>query len=826
MNITTMATLGHRIPTTRHAAPSTLESQAESSPALSARHAAELDASALSQAVRKQRGYLTITDPRALPAEFAPYQHRAGLLIPIRDVTGTVASYQLKADNPRVKDGKEIKYETAANVAQCIDVPASVRPLLRNPAEPLWITEGAKKVDSGLSHGIRCIVGLQGVYGWRGTNENGGTTALPDWEDVALNGRHVLIAFDSDVMTKESVRDALQRLSAFLRRRKAQVHYLLLPHLPDGSKCGLDDFFAAGHTAEELQQYVRDELPPSDPEWDVPIPLETDTGPPLSDDVLPGQLGAYAAAVAEETQASIGLVLPVILGSLSAAAGNRYTIQGSESWREPVHLMMLGVAEPASRKSQVFQLITRPIVDYENQRRQDDRRALAEWQSRENVLNTALSSAEKALTKPDADSAVIGKAEAVRMSAVQELEDHREKRPRITTIILDDVTVEKAKSALSEQGGSVAVMSPESTFLDIVAGRYGKTPNLDVILNGHAGDRIRVDRRGIEGPEIVERACLTLCLMAQPSVIRKLGQIPQFMDRGPAARLLPVFPETTVGKRKIAATAVPDARSYWWASTLQAILQQSQNTESTGAEPIGLTLDREAQRLFDAFCAELEPHLGAAGPFAEIARFNDWAGKLAGTVLRIAALLHLVGSAGGPEDKIVTNDTIRRALQLGQYFTEHAKIMYRMMNGQSRRDASIVLDAIRALTAKEVARSGERVITRRALRRRLRSQPQLDDESALNNALRVLEDHEWIRYRTKDGADTGGRPSSEILLTPCAETLDKSAKTHRVDSFGTFVQTSPLATAEDVIASNLPTSQGQSTSGTPFTGQQEWSIEL
>lgn len=103
-------------------------------------------------------------------------------------------------------------------------------------------------MDSGLAHGIRCIIGVQGVYGWRGTNAHGGKCALPDWEDIALNGRSVVLAFDSDVMTKAAVRDALNRLSAFLKQRKAHVRFLLLPELPNGAKCGLDDWFARGGT--------------------------------------------------------------------------------------------------------------------------------------------------------------------------------------------------------------------------------------------------------------------------------------------------------------------------------------------------------------------------------------------------------------------------------------------------------------------------------------------------------------------------------------------------------------------------------------------------
>ncbi|HEV2124468.1 MAG TPA: hypothetical protein VGW38_17075 [Chloroflexota bacterium] len=77
---------------------------------------------------------------------FGSYQRqRGGLLIPIRDVTGTVATHQLKPDTPRTDEtGRVIKYETAAHGRICIDVPAASLPLLRDAGVPLWITEGPK----------------------------------------------------------------------------------------------------------------------------------------------------------------------------------------------------------------------------------------------------------------------------------------------------------------------------------------------------------------------------------------------------------------------------------------------------------------------------------------------------------------------------------------------------------------------------------------------------------------------------------------------------------------------------------------------------------
>jgi hypothetical protein len=62
-------------------------------------------------------------------------------------------------------------------------------------------------------------VALLGIWNWRGTNEQGGKTALPEWESVALNGRQVYVIFGSDAMLKSQVHTALARLKSFLEVR-------------------------------------------------------------------------------------------------------------------------------------------------------------------------------------------------------------------------------------------------------------------------------------------------------------------------------------------------------------------------------------------------------------------------------------------------------------------------------------------------------------------------------------------------------------------------------------------------------------------------------
>lgn len=691
------------------------------------------------------RGYTSVTNPRSLPDVFTgPQRTLHGLLIPIRDATGAVASWQLKPDEPRTnpESGKPIKYETATGSRTCIDVPPAVLPLLRNAEVPLWITEGAKKVDSALSHGIPCIIGLLGVDAWSSQG-----MALPDWKEIALRGRRVNIAYDSDVMTKTSVRGALERLSQYLDMQGADVRYVLMPDLPDGSKCGLDDWFVSGGTVLQLEEaHTVDVLPGSVMDWEPPVPLDPTTGPPFPVDALPGMIGQYVAAVAEETQTPADLAACVALGTLSAAAGGKYVAYvPSSNWTEPVHAMLTPVAGPGNRKSGVFQHITRPLGEWEREKQAEEAPIIAQWESRLRVLEKQLAAAESEQGKPSKDGKLtVGDAQ--RMAAVEALQEHMNARPVQTEITTDDATPEAVKEKIIAQGGALAVMSAESAYLSNVAGRYSNAPHLDTILNGHAGDEIKVSRKG-KLTERTQRACLTLCLMLQPQVMEDLGKIDGFRTRGAAARLLPAFPADSIGHRAITTPAVPDDLANDWRDTIRAILA----TPRTDT-PRVLQLDAVALEIFDRYRAALEPTLKSEG-----IHMQGWLSKLAGAVLRIAGLLH-IARWEHPERTGIDADTIRQAIGIGTYFHHHARIMFRMMygrNGQS--DAGEVLDVLRTV--------GSDSITKRNLYQRIKRRAAFQTVDALNPALDTLEDYGWI-HREKQTGPEGGRPSEIIFLNP------------------------------------------------------------
>jgi hypothetical protein len=223
---------------------------------------------AISPDVAHERGYVRIQSERQLSAYTQSLtlkqQQIPGLLIPVYQL-GNPTPYEhvLRPDKPRIDDytGKPIKYEWPARVPLVLDVLPCYREALQDPTIPIWITEGAKKADALASAFGPSIVpmNINGVWAWKHPHKDGSSHPLDDFDQVAWNGRQVVLAFDNDVVRNPKVQKALRALRGFLKTRDATVRVLVLPD--DGEKIGVDDALAGGMTADELLSLVHDDLP-------------------------------------------------------------------------------------------------------------------------------------------------------------------------------------------------------------------------------------------------------------------------------------------------------------------------------------------------------------------------------------------------------------------------------------------------------------------------------------------------------------------------------------------------------------------------------------
>jgi hypothetical protein len=130
----------------------------------------------------------------------------------------------------------------------------------------LLITEGEFKAAKACAEGFPCI-GLGGAFNFASRPKD--VEWLPTLEYFSWKDLPVYIAFDSDATAPDkNVQLAETRLALRLSERGALVHILRLPKLPNGTKCGLDDYLIE-YGPDSLKKLM-DEVKA----WDKDVPLE------------------------------------------------------------------------------------------------------------------------------------------------------------------------------------------------------------------------------------------------------------------------------------------------------------------------------------------------------------------------------------------------------------------------------------------------------------------------------------------------------------------------------------------------------------------------
>jgi replicative DNA helicase len=486
--------------------------------------------------------------------------------------------------------------------------------------------------------------------------------------------------------------------------------------------------------------------------WQPPIPLGVaGTLPAFPVEVLPGWLGHYVAAVATATQTPADLGGMLALAVLATVAGGAVEIQPRAGWQEPVCLFVAVGMDAGARKSGVFTALTRSLAEFERDQAAAALAGITEQATLRRIAEQAAAHAEQAASKAPPEQAQDKQAEAIARAA----EAANLAVPPVPRWLVDDATPE-ALAGLLATYGRIALLSPEGDVFDQMAGRYNQAagPNLGVYLKGHAGDLLKVDRRG-RPPEYIERPCLTIGLTVQPDVLRSLADRPGFRGRGLLAGFLYALPASLVGHRQPGAPPVPPAMADRYAVELQTLAASLTTPASlAGDRPTLLTLAPDAGELLLDFERALEPRL-AAGT-GDLAHLAGWAAKLTGATCRIAALLHLAAHLRDGWARPVDADTLRGAIRLAGYLVDHALAVFDLMGADPRiDDARWLLDWIN--------RTGHQQFTRRdahqAARGRFRKATDLDPPLAL------LEEHGYLRRTEVEPlSPKGGRPPSPRFL--------------------------------------------------------------
>ncbi|MEV0291008.1 YfjI family protein [Kribbella sp. NPDC050820] len=506
-------------------------------------------------------------------------------------------------------------------------------------------------------------------------------------------------------------------------------------------------------TENRARDPQRDLSAPAAQGWDgPPVPLKTKRlVRPFPVQVFPGWLADQVDAVAEATHTPVDLAGSVALACLSTAAGGKVLVRVTRSWVEQVNLYTVTALPPGSRKSPVFRAMTAPLSDAE-----DALREIAAEQRVEAELAARIAIARAEDLAKKAERATANPHEALADATAAAREAAGIVVPELPRLMTDDVTPESCISLLATHGGRMAVLSAEGdVFATLTGTRYSAQPNLGVFLKGHAGDKLQVDRKGRES-ETVDRPALTLGVTTQPGTLAGLAAQPGFRDRGVLARILYSVPPNTVGSRNNEAEPVPEYIETTYRDALKTLVLVLADHD----QPHQLDLDPDAGQVLLDFQNWLEPRLHPQT--GQLAGITDWASKLAGAVVRLAALLHLAHNFHHGYARPITADTMRAAENVGRYYLDHALAVYDLM-GRSDPDLN---DAREVLTW--ITKHGHPTFTRRDALRSLQGRTRFATAADLDPALTLLTDHGHIRPKTPEKSSKGGRPSTAYEVHPDA----------------------------------------------------------
>lgn len=475
--------------------------------------------------------------------------------------------------------------------------------------------------------------------------------------------------------------------------------------------------------------------------WEPVIPFHQFDLPAFPSDALPDWLRDFVEAEASATQTPFDLPGMLSLSVVAASCAKKVVVRMKEGHMEPLNIFTVTALPPGNRKSAVFTDTARPLEQYEESEARRAAQEIAKMQSGAKIKEAELKRLEQ-----QAASAKLQERQKLTEAALQlATEVAQMSIPSSPRYIVDDCTPEKLATILRDQGGRIAVMSPEGDVFDLMAGRYSAgVGNFGVYLKGHSGDTLRVDRVG-RAPEFVKGPALTVGLTVQPEVIRGLIEKPGFRGRGLLGRFLYALPKSLLGHRHTNPPPVPDEVRTAYHSNVLALLQLPFGTDDKGGPaPHILSLDPDARACIQSFEAWLEPQLGE---FGELGSVTDWAGKLVGAVGRIAGILHMASLAGdeAPWEIHIPGDTIEHAIRLGKYWIPHAKAAFAEMGADPVQDQ-----------AKRILRWIEHMqldgFTKRDLHQGLKGTFKRAEE--LDAPLALLEAHWFIRKQTD--AEQGG----------------------------------------------------------------------
>lgn len=479
-----------------------------------------------------------------------------------------------------------------------------------------------------------------------------------------------------------------------------------------------------------------------------PVPLVDLRPPRISADLLPSWARDFALAVSEHMQVAPELALANILGVGATALARKFRVQLYPGYSEPPNLYLLAPLPSGERKSGTQEKCVAPLIEWEREQARRLREEILEAKSRRESLEAMIMGKRRKLgnAKPEDHEGLLRE--------ITELEKKLPEVPKEPRLFAGDITPEATASLMAGNDERIGVISAEGGLFGTLAGRYSNLPNLDLFLQGHSGDPVRVDRKN--GPPIaMDSPALTLCLSPQPDVMTGLGGVREFRGRGLLARFAYILAPSMLGRRRVMAEPIPESIAAAYNQNIKALLDIPWAFNEFGEPtPHWLRLERDALTQWMRFYEKVESALGPGGGYQGM---QDWAGKLPGLAGRLAGIFHCMEHLAQAPRLAIEPQLMAKALELGGLLASHARAAFGMIGADpSIEGAKTVLAWIKRNRIEE--------FSRRECHRDLRGT--FTHVAKLKPGLKVLEERGYLFPLDSDSTGPGRPPGPYYKVNP------------------------------------------------------------
>jgi hypothetical protein len=375
-------------------------------------------------------------------------------------------------------------------------------------------------------------------------------------------------------------------------------------------------------------------------------PLPPPPGFPL--EVLPTYFAEAVQQASRAYQTPIEIPGATLVSLVGAMVGRSRAVVVKSGWAEHPNLFLALLARSGLGKSPQIRAFLGSVFKIEKERFDAYQAALAQYQEE--------LEARKRQNKDERGPAP--------------------EKPTYKQTYVEDSTEEALGDALSSNPKGVLWYNDELSGLLLNLGRYrsdGKSegPKARLMSSYDSGPWKRTRKSGDNA--YIRHACLSILGSMQPAVL------PQLFDNMDAASgFLPRF---------LFVRAEPQAPPVWTEETFEGehrgridgLMEALVAYEMNGDEPHYIGMTREAQELYKEWFNEQ-----AREPWRDFdaQQYEALSAKLRGQAVRLALILHVLDAhaAGESDLQPIQADTMRRALQLADWFKAHQRSIWQALS--------------------------------------------------------------------------------------------------------------------------------------------------